>query len=188
MFLSVNSLLWDRALAYYLRMNYVQSIQKRSVNGFTLIEIIVTVAIIGIVVAFVGVNISRDTDRLARLEAKRFHIVVNEIRDEAIITGADFLLSVDDKGDTYGFESVGSQSDSFGDDGLLAHRSLEQGVELEWDIIDQVDDSDKAKVIITSLGEITPFDIAFEGDEYNYHVFVNDEYKLEQRIENNHGF
>ncbi len=156
-------------------------------KGFTLIEIIVTVAIIGIVVAFVGINISRDIDRLARLEAKRFHAIVNEIRDEAIIVGSDFLLAVDDKGLSYSFEALGSQA-SFGDDGLLGQRSLEPGVELEWDVLDQIDDSDKPKVLITSLGEITPFDIAFEGDEYNYHVFVNDDYKLEQRIDKRSGF
>lgn len=155
-------------------------------KGFTLIEIIVTVAIIGIIVAFVGVNISRDTDRLARLEAKRFHVIVNEIRDEAVIVGADFLLTVDDKASTYSINTMGSQPASFGDDGLLGQRSLEPGVELEWDVFDQVDDSDDSTVLITSLGEITLFDLAFEGDEYNYHVFVNDDYKLEQRIENNH--
>ena len=54
-------------------------------QGFTLIEIIVVVAIIGIIVAFVVIKISRDTDRLASLEAKRFQALIYEVRDEAII-------------------------------------------------------------------------------------------------------
>lgn len=156
-------------------------------QGFTLIEIIVTVAIIGIVVAFVGVNISRDVDRLARLEAKRFHVIVNEVRDEALIAGSNYLLMVDEKSLTYKFEDLNEQQPGF-DDGLLKQRGLEPGVGLEWDVLDQVDDTGKPKVLITSLGEITPFDIIFEGEDNNYHVFVNEDYRLEQRIEKASGF
>lgn len=161
-------------------------------KGFTLIEIIVTVAIIGIVVAFVGVNISRDTDRLARLEAKRFHAIVNEVRDEAIISGVNYVMSVNTRGLSYGFDSLG-QPLSSADDGLLRKRSLQAGVNIEWEVFDQLQNSDEQsveqeglgepQVLISPLGEITPFDIGFVGSDNRYHVFVNDEYVLEQRIE-----
>jgi len=151
-------------------------------KGFTLIEIIVTVAIIGIVIAFVGINISRDTDRLARLEAKRFHAIVNEVRDEAIIVGVNYVLSVDTRNASYGFEAIG-QAPPSADDGLLQQRSLQPGVDVDWDVSDQLKDSDEPVVLISPLGEITPFDIGFEGEDNRYHVFVNNEYVLEQRIE-----
>ena len=158
----------------------------RLARGFTLIEIIVTVAIIGIVIAFVGVNISRDTDRLARLEAKRFHVIVNEVRDEAIIGGANYLLTVDVKSNTYDFSEFGDTADSLSGDILLKRRSLEPGVEMEWNVFDQISNNDtvEAQVIISPLGEITPFDIGFKGQEQSYHIFVNDENVLEQKIDN----
>ena len=154
-------------------------------SGFTLIEIIVTVAIIGIVIAFVGVNISRDTDRLARLEAKRFHVVVNEVRDEAIIAGAYYILTVDVRENTYEFAQQGGDADSLRGDTLLQRRGLEPGVKLEWNVFDQITDNDavQAQVAISPLGEITPFDLGFKGDEQSYHIFVNDENVLEQKIE-----
>ncbi|MBX2848835.1 MAG: type II secretion system GspH family protein [Acidiferrobacterales bacterium] len=157
------------------------------IRGFTLIEIIVTVAIIGIVVAFVGVNISRDTDRLARLEAKRFHVIVNEVRDEAIIAGSYFLLTVDAKSNFYEFMRSEDNQDSLSDDGLLKRRNLEPGVELEWDVFEQLteDNTTEAQVVISPLGEITPFDLSFSGDDNNYHVFVNDRNLLEQKISSN---
>ena len=167
-------------------LNHLKSNQAK---GFTLIEIIVTVAIIGIVVAFVGVNISRDTDRLARLEAKRFHAIVNEVRDESIIAGINYILNVDAKTQSYGFEAAGKQVAEISDDGLLRTRKLEPGVEMRWEVFDQIDDDDTDPgVLITPLGEITSFDIGFVGSDNRYHVFLNDEYQLEQRIEEHRGF
>jgi len=166
-----------------------QQLRAKSHNlGFTLIEIIIVVAIIGIVVAFVGVKISRDADRLARLESERFQAIVNEVRDEAIIEGATYILEVDDKAFTYMFRVYG-QDDGDGLDDLLAERKVEPGVEIEWDVLEVVDNENKDEtdsgevVVITPLGEITLFDIAFRGSDLEYHVFINEDYQLERKEE-----
>jgi len=160
----------------------MQSIQSR---GFTLIEIMVVVAIIGVMVAYLGVSLSRDFDRLATLEAKRFHVIVNEVRDEAILTGEAYLLHVDNKANAFHFSGVRSDRQINNDDGLLKQRQIEKGVEVDWEVFDQFDDNEDndPKVLISPLGDITPFEASFRGDNNKYFVFVNEDGQLERRTE-----
>ena len=158
-------------------------------NGFTLLEIMVVLAIIGAMIAAIGINLTPDTDRLARLEAQRFTAVVNEVRDEAIIGGESYFLMIDNSGMNYSFAGIRAERNTSQDDGLLKLRTIEQGVALDWEVFLQFEDELLEKrVLITSLGEITPFDAWFEGDENQYHVFVNDDYQLEQRTERSTRF
>lgn len=158
--------------------------------GFTLIEIIVVVAIIGTIVAFMGMSLSRDTDRMARLEAKRFHAVVNEVRDEAILAGQNYLLSVNDKSGSYSFSGVLSKSGQAAiyEDGLLKPRKVQNGVNMKWEVFEQFQDDDEddsgnndPAVLISSLGEITPFEVSFIGDENTVTVYLDDKGQLAQR-------
>lgn len=164
-----------------IRMEHIK-VNKSA--GFTLIEIMVVVVIIGLMAALLLVNLSRDLDRLARFEAERFLVVVNEIRDEAIISGESFFLLIDDGQSSYYFEAVREGRVNTNDDGLLDPRQLQQGLELDWEVFEDVDDeTTQDRVLISPLGEITPFDAHFIGEESQYHVFVNDENQLEQRVE-----
>ena len=162
---------------------------RRSV-GFTLIELMVVVAIMATIIAFVAVSIASDVDRLARLEAERFMLVVNEVRDEAIISGESFILSVDETRGSYWFEAPRSGRSTSLDSGLLRPRIIEQEVELDWDVFDDfnVDDNgedQEPRVVISPLGEITLFEARFEGDEQDVLIVVNDENLLEQQIKQN---
>ena len=176
-------------LTYYPPMQKYSNrpTNTRYADGFTLLEIIVVVAIIGTVVAVVGVNFGNDTDRLARLEAQRFMAVVDEVRDEAIITGESFYLIVDDDKYSYMFEGVRANRNTSKDEGLFRVRTTQQGVALDWEVFEEFDEQEDEKlsrVLISPLGEITSFDAWFEGKEFEYHVYVNDENNLERRTEN----
>ena len=148
-------------------------------KGFTLIEIMVVVLIIGLMVALLSVNLSRDLDRLARLESERFMAVVNEIRDEAIIAGESYILTVNDKNSTYRFAGTreGSAAES---DGLFKLRSLEEGLKIEWDVLEDIQGEGLSSVVITPLGEITPFEARFIGEDLTYEVVINDQNQLER--------
>ena len=164
-------------------------LKSRRLAGFTLIEIIVVVFIIGTMVAFLGMSISRDTDRMARLEAKRFHAVVNEVRDEAILAGQNYLLSVNAKLGSYSFRSMlaeGGQPAIYAD-GLLKPRKVQNGVSMKWQVFEQFEDDDEDDtgsngpvVLISSLGEITPFEASFIGDESAVTVYLDDKGRLAQ--------
>lgn len=153
----------------------------------------VVVAIIGTMAAVLAFNMQRDLDRLARLESQRFMAVVNEVRDESIIAGEAFIMLVDKRSGTYRFDSTRENRSAVQDDGLFKTRSIERGLKLDWDVFAQNDeDSDQEseegadkgpKVWISPLGEITPFDVRFGGEDEDYHVFVNDENQLERRSE-----
>jgi len=154
-------------------VNYCRS------SGFTLIEIMVVVLIIGLMVALLTVNLSRDLDRLARLESDRFMAIVNEVRDEAIIAGESYILTVDERNITYRFS--GTREDSAAEsDGLFKARVLQEGIKLNWEVLEDISDEEVSNVVITPLGEITPFEVRFIGDDITYKVLVNDENQLER--------
>jgi len=154
-------------------------IHYRKSKGFTLIEIMVVVVIIGLLVALLAGSLSRDLDRLARLESDRFMAIVNEIRDEAIIAGESYILTIDDNHSTYKFSGA-REGGTTETDGLFKQRSLQEGVKLDWEVFEDVETEGQSNVIITPLGEITPFDARFVGDDSEYHVLVNDENQLER--------
>lgn len=145
-----------------------------------MIEIMVVVVIIAVVSVAVVSSLSGSDDRAARLQADRFMAVVNEVRDEAIIAGDNFILSVDERAGSYSFESIYSQSES--KDSLLKDRKVDSEVELKWDVFEVFDNDleSEPKVLISSLGEITPFEASFSGSDLKYVVLVNDDGQLER--------
>ena len=153
----------------------------KSQSGFTLIEIMVVVIIIAVMSVAVASSLGGNNDRAARLQADRFIAVVNEVRDEAIIAGDNFALIVDDSVGSYRFESIRSQESSSGD-ALLKNRVVDKRVKLEWEVFDVLEsDQDlKLRVLISSLGEITPFEARFEGTELSYIVQLDREGQLER--------
>ncbi len=159
----------------------------RHSSGFTLIELMVVVALMATIIAFVAVSITRDVDRLARLEAERFMLVVGEVRSEAIISGEYFYLSANERSGSYQFDAVRANRSTAQDDGLLRLRQIDQEVELDWDVFEDFseDNEQGPRVLISPLGEITSFEASFGGDEERILVLVNDEGLLEQQVKSN---
>lgn len=150
-------------------------------SGFTLIEIMVVVIIIGVISVAVVSSLNGNSDRAARLQANRFIAVVNEVRDEAIIAGDNFMLIVDERAGSYRFESIRSQAVS-STDLLLKNRVVDKEVKLNWEVFDVLEGDAElsANVLISSLGEITPFEARFNGTELSYLVVVNQDGQLER--------
>ncbi len=150
----------------------------------------VVVMIIAVVSVSVAVSFGRSTDRTARLEADRFMAVMNEVRDEAVIAGTGYLLNMDEKSQTYSFESTRSGAPATANDDLFRARSIGDEVEIEWTVLETLEEDPNVapKVYITSLGELTPFELRLSGDKTDYIVRVNDEGMLEREEKAQLGF
>ncbi|MGK0375654.1 MAG: general secretion pathway protein H [Arenicella sp.] len=167
-------------------MRTVRLHQKQS--GFTLIEIMVVVIIIAVMSVAVLTSLDGNNDRAARLQANRFMAVVNEVRDEAIITGDNFALIVDAKVGSYRFQSTRIQKQAAPADTLLKNRLIDKKVTLGWEVFEvlESDVDTEVRVFITSLGEITPFEARFQGTDLSYVVLINQEGQL-QRVDKRSG-
>ena len=60
---------------------------KRATRGFTLIEIMVVMVILGITLALVSVNFSQDDGKVLSEEANRLAALLEHAQNEAMITG-----------------------------------------------------------------------------------------------------
>ena len=153
-------------------------------TGFTLIEIIVVVAIVALLATVITVSVRSNGDRHARLQAQRFMAVVNNVQDEAIISGGFFALTIDENARVYRFRALHNESSS-ADSDIGRARQVGNGVEINWDVLETLPNGDdEPEVLISGLGAIGLFEARFSGEDNDYVVFVTDDGVLDIREEN----
>lgn len=79
--------------------------------GFTLIELMVVVAIIGIVISFAGISLRQHGDERLETEAKRIHQLIKMASDEAVMQSREYSLRLAEK--NYMFLSLDPESGKF---------------------------------------------------------------------------
>ena len=62
-------------------------------HGFTLIEILVVLVILGVVAAMIGVNFAPDRHQVLETEARRLALLLEQARDEAMSGGASIAFN-----------------------------------------------------------------------------------------------
>ena len=154
----------------------------RRITGFTLIEILVVVSIVGIVlsIAVLSLGILGD-DRELREEGRRMIALVQVLQDEAVMQGRDFGIEFMNGGFRFVEYDplVGTWTELIGDE-TLRPRELPDGAEFDLWIEgqrvllkeqpaafdDPEDDSPRAKVesyaphiLVFSSGDMTPFEL-----------------------------
>jgi general secretion pathway protein H len=129
-------------------------------GGFTLIEIMVVVIIIGVIVSFASLSFNQQTDQRLASEAKRMHHLLNLASDEAIMQAKEYAIQFSEHG--YVFLGLGKDNKfvPLASDNLFRKRELEDDMriklELEGESVTFDSEKEPASIFIMSSGEITP--------------------------------
>jgi len=125
--------------------------------GFTLIEILVVLVIIGITVAMVSINLMPDDKRVLTTEAQKLALLFEQARDEAIISGKEIAWSVEgDKTRFWHKDDKGKWTPVSGDE-LFRERDLAPGVKLLELQINSVKAAMNERLIFSPGGMNMPF-------------------------------
>lgn len=140
-------------------------------RGFTLLEIIVVVLLIAVSATFVVVNLERDTDTLARFEAERFARLIEQARDESIISGRPYALSVDTDRNSYEFLRYGSEGEwvPVSEDDMFRRREIPGDLNVIFELLGGGSGASDL-LVIEGLGEIASYNFLIEGDARVYAV------------------
>lgn len=148
-------------------------------KGFTLLELLVVLLIIGIIITFVTLSIDTRSDDI-EIEAKRFAALLNLAQEEAILNGMEYALEFDATGYLF-LELAGSKWKAIENDDVLRERKLPEGLnlklvlegeEMDMELSGNVFDAGVAlpRIYLLSSGEFTPYEITFR-DEYSKTAF-----------------
>jgi type II secretion system protein H len=100
-------------------------------RGFTLIEILVVLVVVGIMVGLASVRLMPDDERLLADEAERLALLLEQTRDQAVASGEPIAFSVDGSG--YRFSALDNDSAwvARAGDELLRERTLGSGARVD---------------------------------------------------------
>jgi len=157
-----------------LRLNKSAGSYRRQgwcVAGFTLIEMLVVLLIIGIIMSMVTLSIRSD-DRAEKMEEEmqRIQALLKMAREEAVMQDEDIALRVSDN--SYAFEVLGEKGwQPISDDKIFRERKVIEGTELALKVDNleikfgqqqEAAGEDKIpppRIYILSSGEIMPFEL-----------------------------
>ena len=147
-------------------------------RGMILVELIVVLALIGVLLLIVAPNFQRMLQSPLEIETGRLAGMIRALRNEAVLSGARFRLMVDLREQTIFVERM-SQTGEFvqTDQEYLRRRRLPESLELEalelmGDTIRPGRDIKPVPIFIDTTGAIDPFTLHFkyQGEEYAFRV------------------
>lgn len=181
-------------LSKYVRDSRVRTTGSGRVRGFTLLEILVVMFIIGLMFSLAILSVGDGgQEQNVRREAERFGALLALAQERAVLEAREFSVSFTEQG--YGFLVL--EEDAWhliADDELFRERTLPEGISFELAANDlpvdlSVPGDDKKgprpHVLVLSSGELTPFDLKFfaESGSVAYRI----EGELQGEISFHHG-
>jgi type II secretion system protein H len=128
-----------------------------SQRGFTLIEILVVLVIVGVMAGLVGVRMLPDDDRTLHGEAQRLALLLEQARDQAVASGEPIAFSAEQRG--YRFWSLDAENrwvPRAGDE-LLRDRPLAGDVRLAALRVNQASLAAGERLLFLPSGGNAPF-------------------------------
>jgi general secretion pathway protein H len=145
------------------------------VSGFSLIELLVVVVIVGVIALAVTLSISGGAQRQVQREAERFEALAAQACEQAELGGREIGIDIGSSG--YSFTLLaGTEWQDFPDDAELRRRRWPDGMQVvlsrEGRGVDLSSATDvEPQIVCFSSGELTPFALVLAlGDAPRYRV------------------
>lgn len=160
-----------------INRNLQYSIRAIVQRGFTLLEIMVVVLLIGVSITVIVVNLERDIDQIAEQEARRFATLLEHLRDESILTGRLHGIEIDEPERSYQFLRFDKEWLPVQQDDSFRPRVIPDYLKLQFNAGQEPGGS--SLVIVDALGEIQPFFLTIIGRDFEYLVNLNSNQNVE---------
>jgi general secretion pathway protein H len=142
-------------------------------HGFTLIEIMVVMLVIGIVLGIVSVNLEPDRETPVRNEARRMVLLLQTAQQESILQGKVLAVAIEHQGYYFLMLNDNNEFKPMDGDEVLHARPLPSGV-----VISRVDiegmtedkDTETPRLILLPTGELSPFTVIFSRGDVRWRV------------------
>jgi general secretion pathway protein H len=172
----------ERAFADPQRF-FPSTAKRHTVRGFSLIELLVVVAIVGVLALAVTLSIGGSAQRQLLREAERFQALIGQACEQAELSGREIGVIVGAGG--YSFRMLGgTEWRDFPEDAPLRTRPWIDGLRVDLSSegrhVDLLATRDAApQLVCFSSGELTPFALTLElGDAPRYRVSGADDATL----------
>ena len=143
-------------------------------SGFTLLELLAVIFIIGIVTSIASISIGQRSSQVVQDEPQRLNGLLRLASEEAVMQGRELALEFSDE--AYSFLKLDDNSRwlPVGDDKLLAERAFPPDINIKLEIEGATASFDDKKnlprVFVLSSGELTPFTLTLSLEDEDAYV------------------